>query len=1241
MTFTSGYSVANVDVSQLVTGTCRVGDDGKQCAIAFETGPEPAGYTLWGLEVTINSKTGNPTGLSVAIHEGHEEDDHDDDDHGHDHGDEPPADPDDHPLVTLDTYDLNTHTAYCSATSAFPCELAPETTYFVVLSAPGSAAGSYYEWKLVGDDAQNVVPANNGWTLADVSRRNWGATVDQDSGWGPIPGFMSGVVKIWATRTEARLTPISAAPTSATLALAGHTGAWSVKRTAPTGGSCANVASGSTASARGLTAGTTYTFKAYSGSGCATANEIAEETFTHTSLAASSTGSASAAITLSGYTGDWSVKRIAPTISGCAAGASSGAAANVGGLTAGTTYTYRAYKASSCSVGFGFASGSVSFTHIPLTARSTGSATATLTLAGLSSGTNWWLKRTAPTTGTCTAGEADFSHALSNLTQGVTYAYTAYKASGCASANALDSVTFMQLQLIASDFTSTGATLALTNYTGAWSVKRTAPPGGTCADVASGATASASGLTVGSTYTFQAYSGSGCATANELDSVEFTYTPLAARSTGGTTATLTLSGLSSGANWWLKETSPNTGTCTAGEADFSHALSNLTAGTTYAYTAYKASGCADADALDSVSFTHIQLTAGDFTSTGATLTLSGHTGAWSVKRTAPTGGTCADVASGTTATLSSLTAGATYTFQAYSGSGCATANELISVSFQHAVLATGDFTSTGATLTLTGHAGAWSLKRTTPAGGSCANVSSGAGSASGLTAGATYTFQAYKASGCASADAISSVSFKHTPLVASDVTSTGATLTLSGLGPTDDWWYKQTAPTTTPPATCEDGDTSFEHDVSSLPYATSHTYTAYSDSGCTTALDSVSFTTRGFVVENTGETASSELCRAGDGGKKCAIAFTTGPRTDGYTLSTLDIAIGTTTGSPTGFSFLLPFGGGPTVAIHAANGDNPAASALFRIYLLEPLLPGLPLSGFCTIDAILAPGVTTCALAANTTYFLVMSDPDATAGNYYTWKLTSSNDQDVRPTGNGWAIADAGRADTGSGWGALTGNASDMSGLFSIWAKAAPSLSFGASTIDNQSYPKNTAISTLTLPEATASHDSPTITYTLSPALPAGLSFDADTRQITGTPSAAAASTQYTYTASAPGGATATLTFTLEVTAVPAKPARPTLVAGQGQIGATWTAPSAPGDDPITDYDVSYCGTGADDCDNPLNYIDWPHSGTTLRAAITGLDAGETYRVRVRAVNSAGAGEWSDYASAQVSDCPVGNVCIE
>ena len=90
-------------------------------------------------------------------------------------------------------------------------------------------------------------------------------------------------------------------------------------------------------------------------------------------------------------------------------------------------------------------------------------------------------------------------------------------------------------------------------------------------------------------------------------------------------------------------------------------------------------------------------------------------------------------------------------------------------------------------------------------------------------------------------------------------------------------------------------------------------------------------------------------------------------------------------------------------------------------------------------------------------------------------------------------------------------------------------LSLGSSSVTGQSYATGTAIATLTLPAATASVGSPAIAYTLTPSLPAGLTFDASNRTVTGTPTAEAASTIYTYAATSAGYASDDLVLTISV----------------------------------------------------------------------------------------------------------------
>ena len=89
-------------------------------------------------------------------------------------------------------------------------------------------------------------------------------------------------------------------------------------------------------------------------------------------------------------------------------------------------------------------------------------------------------------------------------------------------------------------------------------------------------------------------------------------------------------------------------------------------------------------------------------------------------------------------------------------------------------------------------------------------------------------------------------------------------------------------------------------------------------------------------------------------------------------------------------------------------------------------------------------------------------------------------------------------------------------------------LSFGAETIADQSWDTGDTVN-LTLPEATGGTG--TIAYTLSPTLPAGLTFDATARTITGTTTAVFTSAEFTYTATDGNADTVTLTFDAVVAA--------------------------------------------------------------------------------------------------------------
>ena len=96
-----------------------------------------------------------------------------------------------------------------------------------------------------------------------------------------------------------------------------------------------------------------------------------------------------------------------------------------------------------------------------------------------------------------------------------------------------------------------------------------------------------------------------------------------------------------------------------------------------------------------------------------------------------------------------------------------------------------------------------------------------------------------------------------------------------------------------------------------------------------------------------------------------------------------------------------------------------------------------------------------------------------------------------------------------------------------------PVPTFGQSNILDKSYDRNRAIDGETLPAASGGDG--VLTYTISPDLPAGLTFDAATRLLSGTPTAVQSATLYTYTATDSDAAdpdSASLTFWITVEAV-------------------------------------------------------------------------------------------------------------
>ena len=99
--------------------------------------------------------------------------------------------------------------------------------------------------------------------------------------------------------------------------------------------------------------------------------------------------------------------------------------------------------------------------------------------------------------------------------------------------------------------------------------------------------------------------------------------------------------------------------------------------------------------------------------------------------------------------------------------------------------------------------------------------------------------------------------------------------------------------------------------------------------------------------------------------------------------------------------------------------------------------------------------------------------------------------------------------------------------------------------------------------------------------------------------------------------------LTVDATGQPGRPDAPTAVAGEGEIAMSWAAPSEDGGLAIASYDLDV-GIDGDWSAGPDTITGITGTGRT----VAGLAGGTAYRFRIRAVNSAGAGEWSEATHA-------------
>ena len=487
------------------------------------------------------------------------------------------------------------------------------------------------------------------------------------------------------------------------------------------------------------------------------------------SLSAGSVTDTSATLTISNYSGEWWYKAdTGPHSTNCSNTPVLGNSVNLTGLTPGTRYTYTAYNNWPCSISIATAS---AFTTPALDASSVTATGATLTLSNYSN--SWWLKRTDIASQTCKSKGTDTTEDLSDLTAGATYTYKAYSDGSCN--NEIASETFTTPSLTTSGVTATGATLTITDYTGQWWYNATTGPHTTCQGPVAAGTDSKdiTGLTLATSYTYSAYSASGCADANKLATASaFTtggasvsnlsqadHTTKCGMAAGGRCALAFTTGSTAG-GYTLhsiiakleKEQTP-TGLVVSLHADNSGSPNGATLATLTGSAPTTAGNytyaCAGSGCILSPSTTyHVQFdqtttpgAANQFvlyatTSDSETLVPAGN--GWSLANQTNKGSD-----------------------SAWNGTKEDYAGKVAVFAVVHpSTLTASSITATGATLTIANHTAAWWYKSDTAGATTCESVAANTGSKalSGLAPGTAFTYSAYSASGCADANRIATAS---------------------------------------------------------------------------------------------------------------------------------------------------------------------------------------------------------------------------------------------------------------------------------------------------------------------------------------------------------------------------------------------------------------------------------------------------------------------------------------------------
>ena len=422
------------------------------------------------------------------------------------------------------------------------CDLSPNTTYHLALETTPRGSGvaqNFFDLDAASSPAETNTPTDAGWTISSTinyrkSGQVWTTYNDTD----PLKFKLSAL-------TNPGLAASSVTARTATLTISDHGGSWYYQADAAPHTTCRGPVSATTQALGGLAPSTTYTYTAYSASDCADTSKLA------TAAAFTTLASGVAVSNLSETARANGIDIIADS-------------PEATGFTTGSHAT--GYTLQSVIIKTGAAVGTPGSFTAAIHAASAGNpaTSATHTLSGdnpttagehtftcatsqtrtciLSKDTTWFLVLSG-TSASYSDGYYVWQMTDSNTqtntpsTAGWTIADTAkYQRNNAwkdeSGFSGLFKVLAEENPLLASgSVTTTEATLTLNHYTGAWWYQRTTPTGDdTCHSVAAGTTtASLSGLTHSTSYTYTTYSAANCNSADEITTATFTTAALGDR----------------------------------------------------------------------------------------------------------------------------------------------------------------------------------------------------------------------------------------------------------------------------------------------------------------------------------------------------------------------------------------------------------------------------------------------------------------------------------------------------------------------------------------------------------------------------------------------------------------------------------------------------------------------------------------------------------------------------------------